>query len=76
VLGQGQVEQPLAQGVGERLPNRARRQRGEVVGDAVYERVRGTAKRSQLAFGHVASIGMRRLELPWRARLPVWGLLE
>ncbi len=73
VLRQGQVEQPLAQGVRERLPNRARRQRGEVVGDAVYERVRRTAERLLLAFAHVASIGLRRLELPWGARLPVWA---
>ena len=54
LLRQGQVEQPLAQGVGERLPDRARRQRGEVVGDAVHERVRGAAK---CLFAHGASIG-------------------
>jgi hypothetical protein len=35
VLGQRHVEQPLAQGVGERLPDRFRRQRGEVIGHAV-----------------------------------------
>ena len=47
-LRQRQVEQLLAQGVGERLPDRARRQRGEVVGDAVHQRVRGAAERLQL----------------------------
>jgi hypothetical protein len=45
VLRQGQVEQLLAQGVGERLPDRPRGQRGEVVGDAVHERVCGAAER-------------------------------
>jgi hypothetical protein len=56
VFRQGKLDQLLAQSVGQRLPNRARRQRGEVVGDAVYQLVRGGAKRSQLAFEHVASI--------------------
>ncbi len=54
LLGQWQVEKPLAQVVGERLPHGARRQRGEVVGDAVHERVRGAAK---CLFAHGASIG-------------------
>ena len=48
VLRQRQVEQLLAQRVGERLPDRARRQRGEMVGDAVHERVRGAAKLVEL----------------------------
>lgn len=41
VLRQGHVEQLPAQGVGERLPHRAGRQRGEVIGHAVHERVCG-----------------------------------
>ena len=45
VLRQRQVEQLLAQVVGERLPDRPRGQRGEVVGDAVHERVCGAAER-------------------------------
>ena len=44
VLRQGEAEQLFAQGVGERLPDRPRGQRGEVVGDAVHERVCRTAK--------------------------------
>jgi hypothetical protein len=63
-LRQGQVDQLLTQGVGERLPDRARRQRGEVVGDAVHQRMGGAAERLQLAFAgrasgrfaHIASI--------------------
>ena len=48
VLRQRQVQQLFAQGVGERLPDRARGQRSEVVGDAVHERVCGAAERDQL----------------------------
>ena len=59
------LEQLLAQRVGQRLPDRARRQRGKVVGDAVHRRVRGSAERLDLAFAprsrvrlaHSASIG-------------------
>jgi hypothetical protein len=48
LLRKGQAEQLFAQTVGERLPDRLRGQRVEVVGDAVRERVCGVAERHQL----------------------------
>ena len=43
--GRGLGEQLLAQGLGDRLPDRLRRELGEMVGDAVDERVRGAPER-------------------------------
>jgi hypothetical protein len=45
VLRQRQLEQLFAQAVGERLPDRPRGQRSEVIGDAVQERMCGAAER-------------------------------
>jgi hypothetical protein len=60
-LRRWQVEQSLAQSVRERLPDRARWQRCEMVGDAVHERMGSAAERPQLGaavrFAHGASIG-------------------
>jgi hypothetical protein len=58
VLWQGQVEQFPAQGVGERLPDRPRGQRGEVVGDAACEALRnaaGSASRAALVSASLTS---------------------
>ena len=56
LLRQGQAEQLLAQRIGHRLPDRLRRERGEVVGDAVHERVRGAAERRQLVLARSARV--------------------
>jgi hypothetical protein len=66
-LREGQVEQLLAQSVGERLPDRPRGQRRKMIGDAVHQSVRGAAERLQLTFArraplrfrHIASIGSK-----------------
>ena len=59
-LGKRHVEQPLAQLVGKRLPDRPRGQGGEVLGHAVHERVCGAGELLQLVcFAHAASIRRR-----------------
>ena len=68
-LRQRQVKQLLAQGVGERLPDRAGRQRGEMVGDAVHQSVTGAAERLQLGFADSARGGFAHVAriVPLRA---------
>jgi hypothetical protein len=56
-LGQGQGEQLLSPRGGKRLPDRMCRQRIEVLGHAVNQRVRGAAERLHVRFGHRARIG-------------------
>ena len=54
LLREGQVEQLLAQRIGERLPDRRRGQRGEMIDDTVDERVRRAAERRQLILARLA----------------------
>jgi hypothetical protein len=56
ILRQRQLEKPLAQGLGERLPDGSRRELGEVIRDAVHEYVSRSAECLHIAVVHLKPI--------------------